>query len=613
MNTFIKTAKRLGTSAILLLGACLTAQAQSVAPTPATAAATAGLCVPSTATNYSYTFTGPGTLTGWYALGDFQVVTGQAATANPILVNSLGPGRGRIVAQYNSGGTCPQEKFYQVNKTFAQPINSLFLGPDCVELGKAYGFVLPPIVSTTALIDAKIGIDSYDWDANRPVGTGFPTGSALTFSGDRSAVSLTLPTTFAGSSYELRAKIGGCNPATPYMSKTIYIKPNTVVLSAVAGSPATCKTDNAPFSLSFIAQAGPTYTWNGLPAGWAITSAPNATLANGSYTYAAPGPQTITITPGNPNILAVADISVTAKNGASGVDCTMATSNVFRVTRQLNSTDNPINPVVPGCLTPGSTVTFSFNHAFPLNTVFEWLLPTGWAPSTSTTNSATVIVGSTPGDVTARVLGCTTGGTVRTVAVKGSYACNPADYVITRFGGAMVYFEVTNPAAPTTMPPSVCKPATGAGFTYEWSSTANPNPTHTTVTTPYISFPNPETIGNSVSVIIKNTNAANPCFELTVARPVNRMALGSSSPTAATDPMVAYPNPAGSELHIDLNGKKGTTQLVLTDALGRTVQQVTTTEGHTKLDVRSLPAGTYLLRATLPDGKSVGQPVQIQH
>lgn len=578
-----------------LLGIVSSAQAQFSVGSPTCQGST-------TSVAYSYTIPFGEAFDHWETRGDITI-SGSSSVSNvyTATVASTGPGRGRLTLFSTTGGCGAIPHHLEINKTFPQPDNSKLVGPSCVVLGEPAGFVVaPPIISTPALINAQIGIDTYDWDVTRPgpVNSGFPAGSGLDFSGDHSAVSLTLPTTFTGNSYELRVKVGACNPNSSYMTKTIYIKPQTPVLTVTNGN-ATCKNDQLPFTFSFSVQTGVKYTWNGIPSGWTIVL-PNSTISGSGVTYATAGTQTATITP---NDLRVADISVTASN-ASGGSCASSPSDVFRVTRQLTTADNGITASANGCLTPGSSVTFSFNHTLPSNTLFEWILPNNWTPTSSTSNSITVIVGTSPGNVTARVAGCGAGGTVKAVTVSGDNGCLASSYSIDRYGPKRVYFEVANLFSTS------CDQGTGPGISYEWSSTNNPNPLHTTITTPYVTFANAEVIGQSVSVIIRN---ANTCLEVNVGGTVNRTALGSTSATSSTEPLLAYPNPAGNELHVDLDLKKGAAQLMLTDMLGRTVQQTSTKEAHTRLDVRAVPTGTYTLRAVLPDGKSIGKTVQVKH
>jgi len=74
-----------------------------------------------------------------------------------------------------------------------------------------------------------------------------------------------------------------------------------------------------------------------------------------------------------------------------------------------------------------------------------------------------------------------------------------------------------------------------------------------------------------------------------------------------------YPNPADERLYLELAPGGGPVQLILTDALGRTVRATTTNQTRAALDVRGLPEGAYILRAVLPTGQVLNQAVQVQH
>ena len=76
--------------------------------------------------------------------------------------------------------------------------------------------------------------------------------------------------------------------------------------------------------------------------------------------------------------------------------------------------------------------------------------------------------------------------------------------------------------------------------------------------------------------------------------------------------MVAYPNPTGSELRVELPAQqKGATKLALLDAAGRRVLSTVTSNKQQLLDVRRLPDGIYTLQATLPNGKVLTQKVVV--
>ncbi len=91
--------------------------------------------------------------------------------------------------------------------------------------------------------------------------------------------------------------------------------------------------------------------------------------------------------------------------------------------------------------------------------------------------------------------------------------------------------------------------------------------------------------------------------------PVRVVTLSGPSPVPG---LIAYPSPAARELTVELPAPAGPTELVLLDPLGRVVRRTTTQLLRAVLDVRHLPAGTYLLRATRPAGPTLTQRVLVQ-
>lgn len=83
--------------------------------------------------------------------------------------------------------------------------------------------------------------------------------------------------------------------------------------------------------------------------------------------------------------------------------------------------------------------------------------------------------------------------------------------------------------------------------------------------------------------------------------PVRVVTLGGLAPTQG---LAACRNPAAREMTVELPGPASPTELTLLDLLGRVVRLTT-------LDVRRLPAGIYLLRATRPAGPTLTQHVKV--
>ncbi|GAB3841267.1 hypothetical protein GCM10028821_47780 [Hymenobacter jeollabukensis] len=92
-------------------------------------------------------------------------------------------------------------------------------------------------------------------------------------------------------------------------------------------------------------------------------------------------------------------------------------------------------------------------------------------------------------------------------------------------------------------------------------------------------------------------------------RPVMSGLITSAHSAAADAAVQIYPNPSTGLVQVQ--GRY--THAVALDALGRTVwEQPAAQAGQPQLDLRRLPAGVYLLRLTLPDGRVGSQRVVLQ-
>jgi hypothetical protein len=93
--------------------------------------------------------------------------------------------------------------------------------------------------------------------------------------------------------------------------------------------------------------------------------------------------------------------------------------------------------------------------------------------------------------------------------------------------------------------------------------------------------------------------------------------LGSSTGTEDPGDMVAgltiYPNPAGREVRLAIQGRAFKMQCAsVTDMLGRTVLNFGPNPLNQKLDVSTLPNGLYTVTASLPDGEVLRQRLLVQ-
>lgn len=73
--------------------------------------------------------------------------------------------------------------------------------------------------------------------------------------------------------------------------------------------------------------------------------------------------------------------------------------------------------------------------------------------------------------------------------------------------------------------------------------------------------------------------------------------------------VVVFPNPAGDWLHFNFGNISGEIELSFVNQLGQVVKHLDCTESLAALEVTELPAGLYILRITLPDGKTTQQPI----
>ncbi|MBD2766549.1 T9SS type A sorting domain-containing protein [Hymenobacter sp. BT664] len=392
---------------------------------------------------YTYQLGSNQTFVSWTTRGDVQVV-GTYSSGNIYAADVIATdyGRGRIEANVSTGGCGATAYGLTVNKSFAKLADTaITIPPGCIEANKTYAFTVPPIVSSAAQIAAQIGIDSYTW-------VGFPEGSKSTYSGDRSAVTVTMPASLSGS-FTVQVQIGTCNNGQ-IMQRTVNFQPTRPDLTLVAGT-ATCKTDLAAFTISYTPQPAVNYLWS-IPSGWTISPVGANTGVGVSYTSAqltASPTQTVTITP---TTASIEDISVTAKYGSGS--CSETPSLPFRVTRQLTTAANPITVSPASCLTPGTSVTFSVANA-PANAALTWTLPgADWAITSSTATSIMATVGASGGNVTATASGCT-GGSVKSVDVSPliTTAANPITVspASCLTAGNSVTFSVANVPANTSL------------------------------------------------------------------------------------------------------------------------------------------------------------------
>lgn len=645
-NSFKSTARLALATTLCALG--LTTQAQTI-----TAGATnsAPCVITPTTTNATYTFAAPAgyQIKSWTTQGDIALTTpaptgigtnNSTATMKSVVVGtSSGPGygKGRVIANYRKivmrsltcmGNTCTYPDTtdlsvsYDVIKKFNAP--NPIVGPICVVPGQSYAYAVPAILTSSKQLRAGIGYDGYTW-SGMPTGT----GAAYSFSGDSSSVIITMPTNLS-TGFTLKVVVGRCNAASPAF-RTLAVgvaqAPGNII-TAASSCRATDASSAATFTVNTV--SGTNYAIT-LPLGWGFAAPVPAGLTLGQNSGTLTGTGSAIAVPfttdGNAN-----DILVQTTGGCSG-----GQSAIKRVTRALSSLNVIQNP---GCLTRNTPTVITLAPA-PANSFFYWTVPTGW-PVTLGFNGATLISGSvyrtnapsiqvTPkgnggvisvnsGDITAA---CPSGTVLPlTLAVSGGRGCGPFTLYRTGTLGRGFGLSIAGNPAPNT-----CLPDGAGTQIYTWSTlVASATQTRSSDlwemgTTFSASIP----AGQNVSVRIQSPNAAD-CYDTTVvlAAPMLRPAGGGGgtvnpvlqSRLARTMPqeLNSYPNPAGAEMTVELSAtEKNPAELTITDGLGRVVMHRTLTQARGVLDVRSLPTGVYMLRATYPDGQVLGQQVQISH
>jgi len=160
--------------------------------------------------------------------------------------------------------------------------------------------------------------------------------------------------------------------------------------SSIIGNSIVCKLSSQPYSVTNV--PGTTYTWS-VPSGWTIT--------------AGQGTHTITTTVG----VNSGNITVTPSNA-----CGSGIPQILAVTVQLSVPSQP--SVITGNPAPcqGASLTYSVVNVPGVN--YSWTVPSGWTITAGQgTNSITVTVGASPGNVTVSPSNTCGGGVSRSLAV----------------------------------------------------------------------------------------------------------------------------------------------------------------------------------------------------
>ena len=593
-----------------------------------------------------YTFVaGPGqTLVRWEAAGDLRLLSPPAD--NPAVACSAGYGKGRLTATYyelrhsgRCGEKCPDTLYrhgsYDVYKSFKSP--TPIFGPVCAVAGQEVTYRVEPVLTDYDRRQAHIGTDSYVW-------SGFPAGAVRGFAGDSSTITLLLDADQAP--FTLRCQVGRCNspialPVTPAPPVPV-LTPNAL-----------CHPTTATGSVTVVltAAAGVTYRAQ-LPAGWQVAP---AALTTTGVSVAASGPLALTITPDGSG----GDLLVLATNAGG---CAPTTAG-FRLTRRLVSgsgagTQSLTNP---GCFATSNatSINMTLTNA-PANTLLRWTLPTspsGWNITTAGASKVDAVnnVWLAPATVAIAVPAGHSGGTVRVnadgcpsltgppsqevtriLAITGQGSCT---YTILRTAGTndQGFSLNSSSGGPGTACLPSSNPAQQVSVLYTWRAPKDPayqdplDPGDTvmvkTSISAVVSFDYPVLPSSKIRVSISQTSGG--CLSVpkvfqVVARPNPGPGPGPSPSTplpaaqraALMRALECYPNPADGLVRIGLPAvaAEGATRLTLVNALGQVQRTLTVSKATTAtLDVRELPADTYILRVELPNGQATGRALQVQH
>lgn len=331
-----------------------------------------------------------------------------ASTTNSITATTGSTGGTISVMAVNSCGNSPARTLTVIASSLpAQP-------------GTISGNVTTcPSASQTYSVTAVSGSTSYTWT--------LPSG----WSGASTTNTITTTTGTIGGTISVKVN-NSCGSGT---ARTLAVTISTAVPSlpgTISGNTTTCAAVSQTYSVAAVSGAT-SYTWT-LPSGWSGTSTTNS----------------ITTTAGT----AGGTISVKANNGCGS-------SSV----RTLAVTISSSAPNQPGSISGTSSSCPSISQVYSVAAVsgatsYTWTLPSGWS-GTSSTNSITVITGSSGGAVTVKANNICGSSATRTLAVTISSApVQPG--VIT--GSASVCAGLTGVSYSV---------ANVAGSIYSWTAPAN--------------------------------------------------------------------------------------------------------------------------------------------
>ena len=256
----------------------------------------------------------------------------------------------------------------------------------------------------------------------------FPADWTITAGQGTNAVTVTVGAT-AGN-----ATVTPSNPCGSGTARTLAVTPAVLPAqpSVITGNTSPCTGTSQTYSVTNV--AGVTFTWT-VPAGWTIT--------------AGQGTNSITVTVG----AAGGNIQVTPSNA-----CGNGTARALAVT----TSTVPAQPsVISGATTPcnGSSQTYSVTNV--AGVTYTWTVPAGWTITAGQgTNTITVTVGATAGNIQVTPSNGCGNGTARSLAVTITNVPNQPSAItgsVTPCTGSSQTYSITNVA----------------GVTYTWSFPAD--------------------------------------------------------------------------------------------------------------------------------------------
>lgn len=432
-----------------------------------------------------------------------------SSTSNVITLNAgSGSGNISVIASNNCGNSAAQTLSVTVNNIPNQP--AVILGPNsiCAGVNPTYSVAVDPLAT------------SYSWTVPSSWTASSSTNTIATTTGISGTLSVTANNSCGNSAAQtLVVSINSGAPSTP---------------SAISGNSVVCEGSSQTYSVTNDAVVT-SYNWT-LPGGWTGTSTTNV----------------INVTAG----ASAGTISVTAANG-----CGTTTAVSFVI-----STVNPL-PGNPTSINGPASVCINESYTYSVATVsgatdYTWSLESGLT-GTSTTNTISVIVGSS-------------NGTISVVANNSCGTSSAQMFTISVNAGPTLTVQSSNSAICSGE--SVTLSAVGA-TTYSWSTGASTSSitVNPSVTTTYTVIGT--TAGcSSSSTFVQNVNT---CTGIDAV--------------ANKESYSVYPNPNHGIFTVDLGENLTAAKVVIYNELGQVVFETAINLGLNSVQLYNFATGLYQL------------------